>query len=402
MVASMRSHRLAGVKDSPSTAMTDRARQLRQSGIDIVVLSAGEPDFPTPSHAIEAATAAAIRGDTKYPPLAGTRALKEAIRNKFQRDNALDYDFEEIAIANGSKQILFNALMSTCDPGDEVIIPIPSWISYVDMVRFAGAVPITLQCSASLGFKLVASELERAITEKTKWIILNFPNNPTGAVLSPAELSDLAEVLLRYKRVHVMSDDVYEHLIYDECKFTTMAQIDPALRKRTLSVNSASKTYAMTGWRVGFCGGPRHLIEGINTVQGQSSSGVSTKGQAAAVAALNGPQELLSRNLEAYRQRRDLIVSMLNDVTGIKCPVPAGAFYVFPDISECLGKTSRSGRLIQSDGDFVAALLEEQHVATVQGSAYGGTNHIRISYAADIATIREGCLRLERFCRDLT
>jgi aspartate aminotransferase len=404
MVAFMRSHRLSGVKDSPSTAITDRARELRQSGVDIVVLSAGEPDFPTPPHAMEAARVAAIGGDTKYPPLAGTRALKEAIQNKFERDNGLRYDFEEIAIANGSKQIIFNALMSTCDPGDEVIIPVPSWISYVDMVRFAGAVPIRLQCSASSGFKLVASDIADAITKKTKWIILNFPNNPTGAVLSRADIENLAETLLRYKHVHVMSDDVYEHLIYDDVETATMAQIHPSLRERTLSVNSVSKTYAMTGWRVGVCGGPRHLIKGIDTVQGQSTSGVSTVGQAAAVAALNGPQEFLAHNLQTYRERRDIIVSLLNDVRGIECPSPAGAFYVFPDISACLGKTSRAGRLIQSDGDFVSALLEEQHVATVQGSAYsafGARSHIRISYAADLATIREGCFRLEQFSHDL-
>jgi aspartate aminotransferase len=378
--------------------MTDRARDLRRAGASIVVLSAGEPDFPTPPHVVAAAHAAALAGDTKYPPLAGTRRLKEAIQNKFRRDNGLLYDPDEIAIANGSKQIMFNALMATCNPGDEVIVPVPSWISYLDMVLFAGATPVRLRCSSGINFS--AADLESVMTERTKWLILNYPNNPTGATLSRRDLADLATVLLRHQAVHVISDDVYEQFVYAGPEFATIAQTGPEIRRRTLTVNSVSKTYAMTGWRVGYCGGPAELIKGVESVQGQSTSGTSTISQAAAVAALNGPQEFLADNLKIYRARRDLTTDLLNGIPGITCPRPDGAFYVFPDISAFLGKRSASGDLIRTDTDFVSSLLDEQKVATVQGSAYGAPGHIRISFATDQDSIREGCSRLAEFCRN--
>src|ERR1700752_3434000 len=390
MPALMRCFRLDEIRDSPSTAMTDRARELRHAGANIIVLSAGEPDFATPPHVVAAAHAAARDGDTKYPPLEGTRNLKEAVRNKFLRDNGLRYGLHEVTIANGSKQIMFNALMSTCNPGDEVIVPSPSWISYLDMVLFAGATPVKLRCNPDLSFKFSASDLESVVTEKTKWLILNYPNNPTGTTLSRGELAELAAVLLRHRNVHVISDDGYEQFIYTGLDFATIAQVDPELRMRTLTVNSLSKTYAMTGWRVGYCGGPAELIRSMESVQGQSTSGTSTISQAAAVSALNGPQEFLAGNLKSYRARRDLTVNLLGRIPGIKCAVPDGAFYVFPDISSFLGRQSAKSGVINTDKDFVSALLREQHVAAVQGSAYGAAGHIRISFAAAEEQIADG------------
>jgi len=380
--------------------MTDRARDLRRSGANIVVLSVGEPDFATPPHVVAAAHAAARDGDTKYPPLAGTKNMKEAVRNKFLRDHGLTYDLDEITVANGSKQIMFNALMATCDRGDEVIVPVPSWISYLDMVLFAGATPVKLRCSSQSGYRFSAADLESIITERTKWLILNYPNNPTGTTLSKIELTELATVLLRHPRLHVISDDVYEQFVYGGPAFATIAQIGPEIRKRTLTVNSVSKTYAMTGWRVGYCGGPAELIKGIESVQGQSTSGTSTISQAAAVAALNGPQEFLANNLRSYRARRDLTVDLLHRIPGISCEKPDGAFYVFPDISAFLGKRSASGSMLKTDTDFVSTLLADQNVAAVQGSAYGTSGHIRISFAVDQEAIREGCNRLAEFCRN--
>ncbi len=393
--------RLDEVQVSASVVMATKGRELAAKGIEVISLANGEPDFPTPPHAIEAAYRAAREGDTKYPPQDGTRALKEAVQRKFKRDNNLDYALDEILVTNGGKQSIFNALMATCDPGDEVVIPAPFWISYSDMARMATARPMLVNCPQNNGFKLRPEDLDAAITPKTKWVMLNFPNNPTGAVCSRDEMRALGEVLLRHPHVWVMTDDMYEHLVYDGFEFCTIAEVEPRLRDRTLTINGASKTYAMTGWRVGFCGGPRALIKGMVNMQGQATSGVSTVGQAAAAAALDGPQELVRERAEEYRKRRDLVVEMLNAAPGINCHKPEGAFYVFPNIAGCLGKTSTGGRRIETDTDFALALLEEKHVAAVQGSAYGMSPYLRISYATDTASLREACARIQEFCKGL-
>ena len=386
---------------SASVVMTMKGRELAAKGVEVISLASGEPDFPTPPHAIEAAYRAAREGDTKYPPQDGTRALKEAVQRKFKRDNGLDYALDEIMVTNGGKQSIFDALMATCDPGDEVVIPAPYWISYADMAKVAGGRPVPVSCPQNNGFKLRPEDLDAAITPRTKWVMLNFPNNPTGAACSRAEMRALAEVLLRHPHVWVMTDDMYEHLVYDGFEFCTIAQVEPRLRDRTLTVNGASKTYAMTGWRVGFCGGPRALIKGMTNMQGQATSGVSTVGQAAAAAALDGPQELVRERAEEYRKRRDLVVEMLNAAPGIACHKPEGAFYVFPNVAGCLGKASAGGRRIETDTDFALALLEEKHVAAVQGSAYGMSPYLRISYATDTTSLREACSRIQEFCRSL-
>jgi aspartate aminotransferase len=393
--------RLNDVSLSASVVMTIKGRELAAKGVKVISLASGEPDFPTPPHAIEAAHQAALAGDTKYPPQDGTPALKQAIQRKFRRDNNLDYALDEIMAANGGKQIIFNALMATCDAGDEVVIPAPYWISYADMAKVAAAKPVLVNCPQNNGFKLRPEDLDAAITPRTKWVMLNFPNNPTGAACSRAEMKALAEVLLRHPHVWVMTDDMYEHLVYDGFEFCTIAEVEPRLRDRVLTVNGVSKTYAMTGWRVGFCGGPKALIKAMTTIQGQATSGISTIGQAAAAAALDGPQELVAERAAIYKERRDLVVDMLNQAPGISCHKPEGAFYVFPNIAGCLGKTSRGGKRIETDTDFALALLEEMHVATVQGTAYGMSPYLRISYATDTASLREACARIQEFCREL-
>ncbi len=393
--------RLNDFQVSASVQMTMKGRELAAKGVRVISLASGEPDFPTPPHAIEAAYRAAREGETKYPPQDGTRALKEAVQRKFKRDNGLDYALDEIMVTNGGKQSIFNALMATCDPGDEVVIPAPYWISYADMAKVAGGRPVPVSCPQNNGFKLRPEDLDAAITPRTKWVMLNFPNNPTGAACSRAEMKALAEVLLRHPHVWVMTDDMYEHLVYDGFEFCTIAEVEPRLRDRTLTVNGASKTYAMTGWRVGFCGGPRALIKGMINMQGQATSGVSTVGQAAAAAALDGPQELVRERAEEYRKRRDLVVEMLNAAPGMACHKPEGAFYVFPNIAGCLGKTSPGGKRIETDTDFALALLEEKHVAAVQGAAYGMSPYLRISYATDAASLREACSRIQEFCKGL-
>ncbi|WP_027283509.1 pyridoxal phosphate-dependent aminotransferase [Rubritepida flocculans] len=393
--------RLAEVKVSASVVMGMKARELAAKGIRVISLAAGEPDFPTPPHAIEAAHRAALAGDTKYPPQGGTPALKAAIRRKFLRDNGLDYAEDEILVTNGGKQAIFNAFMATLDPGDEVVIPAPYWISYADMAKVAGGVPVTVSCPQNNGFKLRPEDLAAAITPRTKWVLLNFPNNPTGAACSRAEMQAIAEVLLRHPHVWVMTDDMYEHLVYDGFEFCTIAQVEPRLRDRTLTVNGVSKTYAMTGWRIGFCGGPRDLIKAMFNMQGQATSGVSTVGQAAAAAALDGPQDLVRARAAEYRARRDFVVEELNKAPGIACHKPEGAFYVFPNIAACLGKTTRGGARIESDSDFALALLEEAHVGVVQGAAYGMSPYIRISYATSMEELREAMRRIQEFCAGL-
>lgn len=395
-------HRLRNVAVSASAAMTDKARVLKGQGHNIISLSSGEPDFPTPAHAVEAAHKAALDGDTKYPPQPGTPALKAAIQRKFKRDNGLDYALDEILVANGGKQIIFNALLATCNPGDEVVIPAPGWITYADIVHFAEATPVPAACPENNQFKLRPEDLEAAITPRTKWLILNFPNNPTGAACSRAEMRALAEVLLRHPHVWVLTDDIYEHLVYDDFAFCTIAEVEPALKDRVLTVNGVSKAYAMTGWRVGYCGGPKALIAAMNNVHGQATGGITTVSQAAAAAALDGPQDLIAERAAIYRERRDLVVRKLNDIPGITCHKPEGAFYVYPNIAGCIGKETAGGRLIGTDADFVSALLEEEHVAAVHGGAYGMSPYFRISYATDTASLEEGCRRIARFCGALS
>ena len=393
--------RLKSVKVSASAAMTRKVREMRAQGLKIVGLSSGEPDFPTPKHAIEAAHKAALGGDTKYPAQDGTRPLKEAVQRKFKRDNGLDYALDEIMVSNGSKQIMYNAVMASVNPGDEVIIPAPGWISYADQVRLAGGVPVAVSCPENNQFKLRAADLEAAITRRTKWVVLNFPNNPTGAVCSRAEMRALADVLLEHPHVLVMADEIYEHLTYDGNEFCSIAEVEPKLKDRTLTVNGASKAYAMTGWRVGYAGGPKAMIAAMTNMQGQATAGVSTIGQAAVTAALDGPQDLIAQRVADYQNRRDLVVGWLREAKGIACHTPEGAFYVFPNIAGCIGKTSKAGRRIETDTDFVTALLEERQVATVQGAAYGMSPYFRISYATDIESLREGCRRIQEFCADL-
>lgn len=394
-------NRLRNVTVSASAAMTEKARDLRGQGHNVISLSVGEPDFPTPPHAVEAAHQAALAGDTKYPPQAGTPALRKAIQAKFRRDNHLDYGLDEILVANGGKQIIFNALLATCDPGDEVVIPSPGWITYADIVQFAEATPVPVACPENNQFKLRPEDLEAAITPKTKWLILNFPNNPTGVACSRAEMKALAEVLLRHPHVWVLTDDIYEHLVYDGFDFCTIAEVEPALKARTLTVNGISKAYAMTGWRVGYCGGPKELIEAMNNVHGQATGGITTVSQAAAIAALEGPQDLIAERAAIYRERRDLVVRLLNDIPGIACHKPEGAFYVYPNIAGCIGKTTAGGRVLDTDGDFVMGLLEEEHVAAVHGGAYGMSPYFRISYATDTEALVEGCKRIARYCAGL-
>jgi aspartate aminotransferase len=393
--------RLKNVSISASAAMTQRARDLAAQGINVVSLSAGEPDFATPSQAIAAAHAAALAGDTKYPPMDGTPALKAAISRKFKRDNNLDYNASQIVVCGGGKQVIFNAVLATCNPGDEVVIPAPSWISYADIVKFAGARPVPVACRQEAGFKLRAEDLEAAITPRTKWLFLNFPNNPTGAACSRAEMKAIAEVMLRHPDVWIMTDDIYEHLIYDDFDFCTIAEVEPRLYDRVLTMNGVSKAYAMTGWRLGFCGGPKDLIAAISNVNGQNSGGTATVVQAAAVAVLDGPQDLLKERAAIYKQRRDFVLSKLAEIDGLKCHKPEGAFYIFPNISELVGKISKGGHRIETDTDFVMALVNEHHVATVQGAAYGMSPFFRISYATSMEKLTDACARIAQFCSDM-
>lgn len=395
------SERLKNVKVSASAAMTRKVRELRAEGVKIVGLSSGEPDFPTPLHAIEAAHKAALAGDTKYPPQDGVKPLKEAIRAKFKRDNNLDYALDEIMVSNGSKQIMYDALMASVNPGDEVIIPAPGWISYADQATVAGATPVPVSCPENNQFKLRAADLEAAITPRTKWMVLNFPNNPTGAVCSRAEMREIADLLLAHPHVLIMADDVYEHLIYDDFGFCTIAEVEPKLKERTLTVNGASKAYAMTGWRVGFAGGPKPLIAAMTNMQGQIGSGISTISQAAATAALNGPQELLKERAADYQKRRDEVVTMLRAAPGITCHKPEGAFYVFPNCAGVIGKRTPDGKEIRTDGDFALYLLESVGVAVVHGEAYSMSPYFRVSYATSMEQLKEGMSRIQRACAAL-
>lgn len=394
--------RLKNVSVSASAAMTQRARELAAQGIKVVSLSSGEPDFPTPAHAVEAAHEAALAGQTKYPPMDGTPALKAAIARKFKRDNNLTYDASQIIVSGGGKQVIFNAMLATCNPGDEVVIPTPSWVSYADIVKFAGGVPVAVPCVEETGFKLRAEDLEAAITPRTKWLLLNFPNNPTGAACSRTEMAAIAEVMLRHPNVWILTDDIYEHLVYDGFEFGTIADVEPRLYDRVLTMNGVSKAYAMTGWRLGYCAsGSKELIAAISNVNGQNSGGIPTVSQAAAVAALDGPQDLLKERAAIYRERRDLVLSKLSEIDGLRCHKPEGAFYLYPNMSGLIGKTTKGGRKIEGDVDFVMGLVEEHHVATVQGAAYGMSPYFRISYATSVEMLNEGCARIAQYCKDM-
>ena len=395
------SQRLGRAKVAATVAMTIKARALRDAGHDVVTLTIGEPDFDTPPHAIEAAHHAALRGDTKYPPQDGTRALKEAVQRQFRRDHGLDYALDEIMVSNGAKQVISNALMATVDEGDEVIIPVPCWSAYGLTTQVVGGTPVHVNCPQNNGFRLRPEDLEAAITPRTKWLILNYPNNPTGTVASRAELAGLARVLLRHPHVWVMSDDMYEHLYYSRERYATLAEVEPRLKDRTLTVSGVSKTYAMTGWRIGFAGGPKDLIKGMVTMQGHAAAGVSTVGQAAAAAALDGPQHLVDERAAIYRRRRDFVVAALNACPGISCHNPDGAFYVFPNIAGCLGKTTAGGRVLHTDEDFALALLDENRVAVVHGASFGMSPYVRISYATDDAALAKGMERMAAFTRAL-
>jgi aspartate aminotransferase len=395
------SQRLGRVQIAASVQMTIKARELRAAGKPVITLTTGEPNFASPPHAIEAAHQAALAGDTKYPPQDGTRVLKEAIQRKFKRDSGLDYALDEIAVSNGGKQCIFNAIMATVNPGDEVIIPVPAWVAYSQTTELCEGVPVLVSCSQNNGFKPRAEDIEAAITPRTKWLILNNPNNPTGACCSAKEIGEIAAVMRRHPHVWVMSDDMYEHLLFDDFEHATFAQVAPDLKDRTLTLSGVSKTYAMTGWRVGFAGGPKALIRAMVVMQGQATAGISTIGQAAAAAALDGPQDGVDVQIEAYKRRRDLAVDMLNRAKGISCHKPEGAFYVFPNVAGCLGKTTAGGRALNTDEDVCLALLEENYVATVHGAAYHMSPYLRISTATADDDLLEGLKRIQTFCEGL-
>ena len=392
---------LARVKPSATIAVTDKARQLKAAGRNVIGLGAGEPDFDTPANIKLAAIHAIEAGNTKYTAVDGIPELKEAIIAKFQRENGLVYKPNQISVGTGGKQVLYNALMATINPGDEVIIPAPYWVSYPEMVALAGGESVPVVCTAEHGFKLQPADLERAITPRTKWLILNSPSNPTGAAYTEAELKALTDVLMRHPHVWVMTDDMYEHLVYDDFKFTTPAQVEPQLLDRTLTVNGVSKAYCMTGWRIGYAGGPRELIAAMATIQSQSTSNPSSIAQWAAVEALNGPQDFIGENNKVFKERRDLVVAMLNQATGIHCPRPEDAFYVYPSCAGTIGKTTPSGKTLATDEDFVTELLESEGVAVVQGSAFGLGPAFRISYATKTSDLEDACKRIQRFCGNL-
>ena len=396
------SQTLARVKPSPTIAVTTKAAELKAAGRDIIGLGAGEPDFDTPENIRNAAKAAIDAGRTRYTPVDGIPELKRAICDKFLRENGLSYTPAQISVGTGGKQILYNALMATCNAGDEVIIPAPYWVSYPDMVELAGGTPVPVIATIDTDFKLTPAQLEAAITPKTKWFIFNSPSNPTGAGYTAGELRGLCDVLLRHPHVWIMSDDMYEHLVFDDFKFTTPAQIEPKLYDRTLTCNGVSKSYAMTGWRIGYAGGPAHLIKAMGTIQSQSTSNPCSVSQYAALEALSGPQDFLAPNRALFQKRRDLVVAMLNAAKGITCPTPEGAFYVYPDISGCIGKTTASGKLITNDEDFATYLLEDTGVAVVFGAAFGLSPNFRVSYATSDNILDEACTRIQRFCAALT
>jgi aspartate aminotransferase len=401
-LVSFLSDNLSRVKPSPTIAISTKARELKAQGRDIIALSAGEPDFDTPQNIRDAAIAAILDGKTRYTAPDGIIELKQAVCDKFRRDNGLAYTPDQISISTGGKQVLFNALLASLNPGDEVVIPAPYWVSYPDMVRLAGGTPVMANTSLQTGYRLTADQLEAAINPQTKWLIFNSPSNPTGAGYSRDDLQQLTDVLVRHPHVWVMTDDMYEHLAYDGFEFCTPAQVEPRLYDRTLTVNGVSKAYAMTGWRIGYAAGPVPLIDAMRKVQSQSTSNPCSISQWAALEALNGPQDFIEMRRAEFQARRDLVVNMLNGAPGISCATPDGAFYVYPSIAGCIGKVTRSGKKIATDEDFATELLQSEGVAVVFGAAFGLSPNFRVSYATDQAELKNACIRIIRFCASLT
>jgi aspartate aminotransferase len=395
------STRLAAIKPSPTMAATALAAKLKAEGRDVIGLGAGEPDFDTPDHIKAAANAAIARGETKYTAADGTPALKKAIAAKFKRENNLDYALDQVTVACGGKHIIFNAMMATLNLGDEVVIPAPYWVSYPDIVLLMGGVPVVPVAGMDQGFKITPAQLDAAITPKTKWLILNSPSNPSGAAYSRDELKALASVLMKYPHVWVLTDDIYEHLVYDGFDFATIAEVEPGLLDRTLTMNGVSKAYAMTGWRIGYAAGPKELIKAMGTIQSQSTSNPSSISQAAAVEALNGPQDLLPSWRASFKERRDVVCAMLNDAPGLICSVPEGAFYVYPDCAGLIGKTTSDGKILEDDSAVATWLIESEGVAVVQGAAFGLSPAFRISYASSLEVLKDACQRIQRACATL-
>ena len=391
------SNSLKRIKPSPTMAVTSKAREMRAAGKDIIGLGAGEPDFDTPDNIKEAAIEAIKKGDTKYTAVDGTPALKKAVQNKFSRENGLAYDLDQITAGTGGKQVLYNAFMATINKGDEVIIPAPYWVSYPDIILLAGGKPKIVKCEEKEHFKLTPKKLEKAISKKTKWIILNSPSNPTGSAYTKKEIEELSKVLIKYKNVYILSDDIYEHITYDNFKFFTIAQIK-SLKDRTLTMNGVSKSYSMTGWRIGYAAGPKEIIKAIAKIQSQSTSNPTSISQAAAVEALNGTQDFIQERANSFKERRDFVVNSLNDINGLSCLRPEGAFYVFPSCKKLLGKKTK----LKTDKEFVEKLLEKAEVAVVQGSAFGLEGYFRISYATSMENLKRAMERIKSFCDNLT
>ena len=392
---------LSRVKPSATIAVSTKARELKAAGRDVIGLGAGEPDFDTPDNIKDAAIEAIKRGETKYTAADGMPELKQAICDKFKRENSLDYEPKEVSVGTGGKQILYNALVATLNPDDEVLIPAPYWVSYPDMVLLAGGEPVAIDTTQEDNFKLKPEALRAAITDKTKWLIFNSPSNPTGGGYTHDELKALTDVLLDFPQVWVMTDDMYEHLVYDDFKFVTPAQVEPKLKDRVLTCNGVSKAYAMTGWRIGYAAGPVELINAMRKIQSQSTSNPSSISQWAALEALNGPQGFLQERSDAFKARRNMVVGLLNECEGIECLTPEGAFYVYPSVKGCMGKTTAAGTTLTTDGEFVTALLEEEGVAAVPGEAFGTSPHFRVSYATSTEALTEACARIKRFCGNL-
>jgi aspartate aminotransferase len=393
--------RLGRVKQSPSIVMSQKARDLAATGRDVISLSAGEPDFDTPDNIKEAAIRAIKAGETKYTPVDGTPALKKAICAKFKRENGLDYKPSNVTLGTGGKQVIYNAFVATLDAGDEVVIPAPYWVSYPDMALINEGKPVFVNCPQNNGFKMLPEDLDAAITPKTKWVILNSPSNPTGAAYTAQDLRAIADVLLKHPHVWILTDDMYEHLVYDDFKFTTIAQVEPKLYDRTLTMNGVSKAYCMTGWRIGYAAGPENLIKAMGKVLGQSTSGASSISQAASVEALNGPNGYIAANNKIYKERRDLVVKLLNQCKGITCHNPEGAFYVYPSIAGLIGKSTPKGQKIANDEDFVSYILDTEGVAAVHGEAFGLSPHFRVSYATSTQLLEDACKRIQRACAAL-
>ncbi len=393
--------RLDRIKPSATLAVSTKARELKAAGRDVIGLGAGEPDFDTPTHIMDAAKAAMDRGETRYTAVAGTPELRQAICDKLKRDNDLEYTADQISVGCGGKQTIYNAMMATLDPGDEVIIPAPYWVSYPDITLLAEGTPVFVDCPADNDFKMTPQDLESAIGERTKWLILNSPSNPSGAAYNFDEMKALTDVLIRHPHVRVMSDDMYEHVTYDDFRFVTPAQVEPGLYDRTLTLNGVSKAYCMTGWRVGYAAGPVDIIKAMNKVQSQSTTHTSSISQAAAIAALNGPHDFVAEHNAIFKERRDLVVDMLNQAEGLNCATPQGAFYVYPSCAGAIGKNTPDGKLLETDSDFVTYLLEAEGIAAVPGEAFGLSPHFRVSYATSTELLKEACSRIQRACANL-